>query len=148
MVSISSILPLFWGDILSIESSPHYANYIRVLEISACLQSHEFTESQLYFLQHKIETHHSVLAKLYSNVESGNQTLTPKQHSLIHIIDQIILHGPPRHSWCFRYESVNAPFKKIMRRNCNYANVPLSMVAYHQKLAGLNLRCFGESDFF
>ena len=94
-------------------------------------------------IRNKIETHNKVYLKLYPN-----QSITPKLHALLHLVDQIRLFGPLRYSWCFRYESKNAPFKKIMRLNCNFKNIPYSMASHHQKLVGLNVRVSGEGDFF
>ncbi|KAK4007440.1 hypothetical protein OUZ56_012597 [Daphnia magna] len=79
---------------------------------------------------------------------SAGKAITPKLHTLLHFPSQIRLFGPPRYSWCFRYESKNARFKKIMRRNCNFRNVPWSFCAHHQKLVGLDVRENGEGDFF
>ena len=82
------------------------------------------------------------------NAHQHANSITPKLHSLIHFTTQIRQFGAPRYSWCFRYESKNAPFKKIMRRNCNYHNVPWSMASHHQKLVGLDITTDGESHYF
>ena len=67
---------------------------------------------------------------------------------MIHLPNQIRQFGAPRYAWCFRFESKNAPFKKIMRRNCNFLNVPWSLSTHHQKLVGLDIRTDGEGKYF
>lgn len=56
--------------------------------------------------------------------------------------------GPPRYCWCFRYESKNAPLKKVMRRICNFKNVPYSLAFNCQQKAGLDAVTDGQTDFF
>jgi hypothetical protein len=38
------------------------------------------------------------------DVDSVSKAITPKLHTLLHFPSQIRLFGPPRYSWCFRYE--------------------------------------------
>ena len=149
-------LPLVMGEFVS-SDNPYYANFLLLLEIVTSLQCYSFSEEQLIILQKNIEIHNINHVLLYpknpSNIMSDNNvhhanSITPKFHSLIHFITQIIQFGAPRYSWCFRYESKNAPFKKIMRRNCNYHNVPWSMASHHQKLVGLDITTDGESYYF
>ncbi len=56
------------------------------------------------------------------NPDESGKTITPKLHSLLHLANQIRMFGALRNSWCFRYESKNTRFKKIMNRNCNFSN--------------------------
>lgn len=113
------------------------------------LQSYSFTEKQLAVLQKNIEIHNKNHVFLYPKpTDSAGKAITPKLHSLIHFPSQIKQFGPPRFSWCFRYESKNAPFKKIMRRNSNFHNVPWTLASHHQKLVGMDIRIDGEGHYF
>jgi hypothetical protein len=69
----------------------------------------------------------------------GVSSKTQKLHSLNQFLNHIRLFGPTRFAWCFIYESQNAPFNKIMRRNSNYHNVPWSLAKLHEKLEGVYL---------
>ena len=142
MASVSMCLGLVLGDFVS-SDNPYFANYLLLLEIIASLQCYSFTEKELDNLQFNIERYNSNHVILYPKA-----TITPKLHSFLHFPSQIRQFGPPRYSWCFRYESKNAPFKKITRRNCNFHNVPWSLATHHQKLVGYDIRTDGESDYF
>lgn len=104
-------------------------------------------QKHLKILQFDIETHNRNYISLYPKSD-GSRILTPKFHALLHLPSQIRLFGPPRDYWCFRYESKNAPLKKIMRRNCNFLNVPCSIATHVQRYVGLDVRTHGEGDFF
>lgn len=142
MASVSMCLDLVLGDFVSCEN-PYFANYLLLLEIVASLRCYSFTEKDLEILQFNIERHNSNHIILYPKA-----TITPKFHSFLHFPSQIRQFGPPRYSWCLRYESKNAPFKKVMRRNCNFHNVPWSLAIHHQKLVGYDIITDGESDYF
>ena len=150
MSCLAEILPLFIGNYCSVNDDPYYANFILLLEICASLKCYSFTERNLIELENDIERHNVGFSVLYRKSTAGEagQTITPKLHSLLHMVRQIRLFGAPRYAWCYRYESKNAPFKKVMRRNCNYTNIPFTMSNHHQKLAGLDLRSNGDSDYF
>lgn len=140
-------LPLVLGNTLLCQDSPHYDNFILLLEICASLQCYSFNEDQLRVLQFDIETHNSHFVLLYSSVLQGGRAITPKFHVLLHLMAQIRAFGPPRFCWCFRFESKNAPLKKIMRRNCNFHNVCWTIASHQQKLQGLLIRT-ESGDFF
>lgn len=150
MSCLSSILPLYIGQYCSVEKNPFYANFILLLEISASLQCHSFNESDLIELENKIHVHNTAFASLYRRTEDdgSHHIVTPKLHALLHLPRQIRMFGCPRYSWCFRYESKNAPLKKIMRRNCNYSNIPFTMSLHHQRMVGLDVRVDGQGDYF
>ncbi|KAK4013976.1 hypothetical protein OUZ56_026524 [Daphnia magna] len=99
-----------------------------------------------------IEIHNSNFVLLYPKSTPGinvaGKSITPKLHSLLHFPAQIRHFGAPRYSWCFRYETKNAPFKKIMRRNSNFHNVPWTMASHHQRLVGLDIKSDGEKSQF
>ena len=143
------MLPLFLGNFCSVHDNYYYANFILLLEIYASLKCYSFSESDLIDLENNVERHNVGFSVLYrKSVGDGGNTITPKLHALLHMARQIRLFGAPRYAWCYRYESKNAPFKKIMRRNCNFKNVPFTMANQHQKLVGLDLRSDGDSDYF
>ncbi len=148
MSSLSDVLPLILSQNCSSETNAYYANYLLLLEIVSSLKCYSFSETDLVLLETNIQTHNTAFVSLYSNrVESGS-IITPKLHALIHLPQQIRMFGPPRYFSCYRYESKNAPFKKIMKRNCNYRNIPFSLASRHQKLVALNICRDGENDFF
>ena len=148
MLCLSIILPLVLSEYVSSSNNPYYANYLLLIRISAALMCYSFTEKDLELLQFEILCHNAAFIKLYPNKNSDFATITPKLHSLIHIPTQIKLFGPLRYFWCFRYESKNAPLKKIMRRNSNFLNVPFTMASQTQKLMGLDVRTDCEGDFY
>lgn len=146
MAAVSMCLPMVLSEYVSGENNYYYANFLLLLEIISCLQCYSFSESLLTTLEKNIEIHNKNFVLLYPK-ENGS-SISPKLHMLTHFPNQIRRFGAPRYSWCFRYESKNAPFKKIMRRNCNFHNVPWSLSTHHQKLVGLDIRLDGEGDFF
>ena len=146
MASLSFMIPLVLAQYVSCDESPHYANYILLLRICASLQCYSFSEDQLKLTQFDIECHNSTFVELYPK-PLGN-AITPKLHYFFHFISQIRLHGPPRYSSCYRYESKNAPLKKVVRRICNFKNVDYSLAFNHQQLLGLAMKADGEGDFF
>lgn len=158
MSSLAMCLPIVLAEFVSSDTNPYYANLLLLFEIVSSLQCYSFSEKQLTILEKNIEIHNVNHVLLYPKVNVRiiaaannapvNNAITPKLHSLIHFPDQIRQFGAPRYSWCFRYESKNAPFKKIMRRNCNFRNVPWSMASHHQKLVGLDISTDGESGYF
>lgn len=146
MSSLSVCLGIVLGDYVNSDENPFFAQFLLLLEIIASLQCYSFNENDLLLLECNIERHNRNHVTLYP--KSTGSAITPKLHSMIHIPNQIRQFGPPRYYWCFRYESKNAPFKKIMRRNSNFHNVPWTLASNHQKLVGLNIRTDGEDDYF
>ena len=155
MSSLAMCLPLVLGEFVS-SDNPYYANLLLLFEIVMSLQCYSFSEEQLIILEKMIEIHISNFVLLYpkstprTNVDSANtgKSITLKLHSLLHFPAQIRQFGAPRYSWCFRYEQKNAPFKKIMRRNSNFHNVPWTMASHHQRLVCLDIKSDGEGNFF
>lgn len=146
--SLGMCLAIVLAEFVS-STDPKYGNFLLLLEIISSLQCYSFTENELIILEKNIELHNRNHVFFYPKVAgSAGKAITPKLHTLLHFPSQIRLFVPPRYSWCFRYESKNARFKKIMRRNCNFRNVPWSFCAHHQKLVGLDVRENGEGDFF
>lgn len=137
MASFASMLPLVLSRFCDSDTNPYFSNFLLLLEICASLKCHQFTESELCRLEYDISIHHQAFLSLYR--QNCQFPITPKLHALIHIPQQIRLFGPPRYVWCYRFESKNAPFKKVMRRICNYKNIPYSMAVYHQKLLALDI---------
>ena len=147
MMSFSMCLPIVLADFVSIDN-PYFANYLLLLEIISSLQCYSFQDKDLVLLATNIEMHNRNHVLLYpTNVDSASKAITPKLHTLIHFPSQIRLFGPPRYSWCFRYESKNARFKKVMRRNCNFRNVPYTFATSHQKLMSLDIKQDGQGTF-
>ncbi len=149
MLCISIVLSLVLSEYVSCSENRYYANYMLLIRTSAALMCYSFTEDDLMILQFDIFCHNTAFVTLYPNKNRDFAAITPKLHSLIHLPQQIRLFGPPRYYWCFRYESKNAPLKKIMRRVCNFHNVPFTMANQTQKLMGLDVRSDGEAgDFY
>lgn len=147
MMSLSMCLPIVLADYVSIDN-PHFANYLLLLEIISSLQCYSFQDKDLVLLATNIEMHNRNHVLLYpKNVDSAGKAITPKFHTLLHFASQIRLFGPPRCWWCFRYESKNARFKKVMRRNCNFRNVPYTFATNHQKLMSLDIKQDGQGAF-
>ena len=117
MSALTTVLPIILGEYCSVHENPYYANYILLLEIAAALQAYGHCDRNLSLLESNIHYHNHSFSVLYPKCP-----ITPKLHALLHVVDQIRLFGPPRYSWTFRYESKNAPFKKVWRRNCNFLN--------------------------
>jgi hypothetical protein len=146
MSSLSIMIALVLAEYVTCDESPQYANYVLLLRICASLQCYTFTEDQLKLTQLDIECHNSAFVLLYPKI--SGYSITPKLHYILHFISQIRLHGPPRYSSCYRYESKNAPLKKVVRRICNFKNVEFSLAFNHQQLLGLAMQSDGEADFF
>lgn len=145
MASIGMCLGIVLGDYVSSDDNPYFANFRLLLRIISCLWSYNFTESDLKILEYNIKVHNSNHVILYP--KTNGSSITPKLDVLIHFPEQIQNFVPPRYDW-FRYESKNAPFKRVMRRNCNFHNVPWSLCTFHQKLVGLQICSDGEGDYF
>jgi hypothetical protein len=143
MSSLATVLPIVLGEYCSVEDNAYYANFILLLQITASLLAYGHTEFDLNFLESNIHYHNLSFSKLYPQCP-----ITPKLHALLHVVEQIRLFGPPRYSWCFRYESKNAPFKKVWRRNCNFRNPAYTLASNHQKLVAFDIAVDGESNFF
>lgn len=146
MASLCIALPLVLREFVSEVDNVHYANFLLLLKINSSLQCYSFTESQIRTLESDIYFHNSSFVCLYGSVDKN--VVTPKLHALTHFPNLIRQFGPPRYYWCYRYESKNAPLKKVMRRNCNFLNVPFSLASQHQKLVGLDVRVDGEGFYF
>ena len=113
MASVAICLGIILGDFVNSADNPYYAQFLLLLKILSSLQCYSFTEADLEVLEFNIELHNRNHVLLNPKA-GGGSSVTPKLHSLIHFPNQIRLFGPPRYVWCFRYESQNAPFKKIM----------------------------------
>lgn len=146
MQCLITILPLVLGEYCSSENHPHFSNFILLIRIAASLQCYSFSERDLDELSFLIRCHNSSFVLLYPS--SNGPSITPKLHALLHLPNQIRLFGPPRYSWAFRYESKNAPIKRVMRNICNFSNISFSIIQSFQRLGGLYKECCGENKFF
>jgi hypothetical protein len=124
MGSVAIALAVVLAEFVS-SDDPHYENFLLLLEIPVSLQCYSFSEKYLTVLEKNIEIYNTNHVLLYpKNPDESRKAITPKLHSLLHLTNQIRMFGALRNSWCFRYESKNARFTKIMNRNCNFSNVP------------------------
>ena len=146
MKSLAAVLPLVLSEFVSSVESPQYANFLLILRISVSLECDSYSDKQLRSLSSDISLYLSNYVSLHRKPERC--TLTPKHHALLHLPAQIKMFGPPRYSWCFRYEAKNARMKKVMQRNCNYHNIPYTLSAHTQKLMGLDVKLQGEGTYF
>ena len=71
MLSLALILPLILSHYVTCETSPHYSNFILLMEILACSQGYSFLEDCLIQLASNIKVHNVAFLLLYKKKE-GN----------------------------------------------------------------------------
>ncbi|KAJ1524623.1 hypothetical protein ONE63_011107 [Megalurothrips usitatus] len=101
--------------------------YILRLNLLDLQMSEEFSLDDVQRLRKIIALHHLHFQRLYPN------SLIPKHHYEIHIPTQILLFGPPRFYWCFRFEAKHAYFKRIPRMSHNFINIYFTLSQRHQE---------------
>lgn len=85
------------------EDSMHMKCLIQVAQITQIILSPVLSAEAVGDLEELISSHHKMFIECY-----GNEAVFPKMHMLIHIVEQIKMHGPARHHWTMRMEASNA----------------------------------------
>lgn len=86
----------------------------------------------IQYLEEIVSQHHQQYEKCY-----GAEKVFPKLHMMIHLIEQIKLHGPLRHHWTFRLEGKNAVSKA--KKYFNFKNLPFSVAEFLQMNQSFNM---------
>lgn len=87
--------------------------FLTLLKIIDIILSHKITENEILHLKQLIMHHNSMYTTLF------NDNLKPKHHFLIHYPTIIQYSGPPRHYWCFRFESKHKEVKMYAHTTCS-----------------------------
>lgn len=88
--------------------------------------------STVAYLEEIVSQHHQKFEKCY-----GAENVIPKLHMLIHLVEQIKLHGPLRHHWTFRLEGKNAVSKA--KKFFNFKNLSFSVAEFLQMNQSFNM---------
>ncbi|KAE8747825.1 hypothetical protein FOCC_FOCC005437 [Frankliniella occidentalis] len=137
-LALANMLPfvLLDSDELSssVKSVCHQENlncFILRLNLLNLQMATQFTVQDVENLRKMTNNHHKMFLKCYPGSE------IPKMHYEIHLPTQILLFGPLRQHWCFRFESKQAEFKRVWKISHNSVNVYHSLAWRHQtKQAG------------
>ncbi|XP_052119637.1 uncharacterized protein LOC127748795 isoform X1 [Frankliniella occidentalis] len=100
--------------------------YILRLRLLDYLMSEEFTVGDVNKLRILLREHHLLFQELYP----GHNI--PKFHYELHIPTHILLYGPPRQQWCFRFEAKHAFFKRLWRITRCLKNHSYTLSMRHQ----------------
>lgn len=95
-----------------------FFNFFDIIDI---LMSHKLTQDLIACLKRLIKKHNSNYVTLFKD------TLKPKHHFLTHYPSIIEKSGPPRHFWCFKYESKHRELKMYARAITSRKNIILSL---------------------
>ncbi|XP_071653421.1 uncharacterized protein [Temnothorax longispinosus] len=84
------------------------------------------------YFEEIISQHHQLYEKCY-----GAKNVFPKLHMLIHLTEQVKLHGPLRHHWTLRLEGKHAVSKA--KKFFNFKNLPFSVAEFLQMNQSFNM---------
>jgi len=110
MMCFIHFLPLMIGDLVP-NNDDTWIFFLNFLEIIDILMSHKLTQDLIACLKRLIKKHNLDYVTLFKD------TLKPKHHFLTHYSSIIQKSGPPRHFWCFKYESKHRELKMYVEVN-------------------------------
>ncbi|CAH1736352.1 unnamed protein product [Aphis gossypii] len=125
MMCFIHFLPLMIGDLIP-NNDDVWLFFLNFLEIIDILMSHKLTQDLISCLKRLIKKHNLDYVTLFKD------TLKPKHHFLIHYPLIIQKSGPPRHFWCFKYESKHRELKMYARAITSRKNITLSLAKKFQ----------------
>ncbi|KAK3917649.1 Kelch repeat and BTB domain-containing protein 8 [Frankliniella fusca] len=137
MLTLAYLLPFVLRkkvgcEMVSVCTEENLKCYLLRLQLMTSLMAEEFTHQDIEYVSKLTEKHHSLFYQLYKYA-------TPKMHYEVHT-HQIMLYGPPRHYWCFRFEGKHAYFKRLLRIYRCFKDPSGTFARSHQrKLCGLML---------
>ncbi|XP_060871578.1 uncharacterized protein LOC132949103 [Metopolophium dirhodum] len=120
MMCFIHFLPLMIGDLIP-NNDDTWLFFLNFLEIIDILMSHKLTQDLIACLKRLIKKHNLDYVTLFKD------TLKPKHHFLTHYPSIIQKSGPPRHFWCFKYESKHRELKMYARAITSRKNITLSL---------------------
>lgn len=120
-----NFLPLMIGDLIP-NNDDVWLFFFNFLEIIDILMSYTLTKDLISHLKRLIKEHNSDYITLFKD------TLKPKHHFLIHYPLIIDKSGPPRHFWCFKYESKHKELKMYARAITSRRNIIVSLAKKFQ----------------
>lgn len=104
MMSFVHHFPLLVGDYVP-EGNEVWNFFLLFLDMIDTLMSSQFSEETLLTLQNQIKDHNYLFVKLFKD------TLKFKYHILTHYPNVIRKSGPPKYSWCMRFEAKHREVK-------------------------------------
>ncbi|XP_034253935.1 uncharacterized protein LOC117652867 [Thrips palmi] len=115
------------GKMESVCAEENLKCFIMRLELLDLQMSREITVTDVETIRAMTNEHHLMFQRLYPGEE------IPKMHFETHYASQILLFGPLRYHWCFRYESKHSYFKKLYRALRSVKNLPRTLAENHQR---------------
>lgn len=135
MVCLGHIVPFLIRDKLKGDDGDddqqaidHLLCHVKLLQIINICNAFEISRDEAALLRLQIDTFIHQYVDLYPN------TLVPKFHFLVHIVNQILSFGPPRTHNCMRFEAAHAWFRSTVPVVRNFKNMPLTLVYRYEAL--------------
>ena len=125
MLTLCAVLPYILAQKIP-EDDAKFKCFLLLLDITYICTSPCVTMESVADLRHLVTQHHSSFMREYPK-----SRITPKQHYLLHMPDQMAQFGPLRNHWAMRFEAKHAYFKSFHWKN--FKNIPKSLVSKHQK---------------
>ncbi|XP_051164910.1 uncharacterized protein LOC127283851 [Leptopilina boulardi] len=125
MIMLTFMLPLIVINEVQRDWLP-MKNYLLMLELILISHAHEINIPSLNYL-------HLIISEYLETFQTTyNETLTPKQHFLVHRCSLILKFGPLIHYKTIRMEAEHQFFKRIAQNLRTYKNLPLTLARKHQ----------------
>lgn len=121
IVILVRIIPFFLGDCID-ERDIYYSIFIDLLNILRLILAPAITTVTIDHLKMLIERHNSQFVIHFPN------SFVPKHHFLLHLVDQMRLHGPLKNHLCMAFEGKHNTIKSVKWHN--FKNLPLSVANY------------------
>ncbi|XP_064382999.1 uncharacterized protein LOC135331689 [Halichondria panicea] len=125
MKALIRLFPFIMGGFVP-EGDEHWGLLLTLWDICTMVTAFVVTEADASDLAWKVELLLETYVQLYPN-----SPYVPKMHYLLHLPDELLRFGPPRNTWCMRFESKNKELKGFTS-NC-FKNVPYSVSVRHQQ---------------
>ena len=120
------ILPLLIGERVP-QDNQHWKCFLLLLKIVHIVACPVISKGCCAYLRVLIDEHHSTFRDLYTS-----NSITPKQHFIVHYPDQMLSVGPMVRTWTMRHEAKLNFFKRAARLG-NFKNIAQSLANRHQR---------------
>lgn len=114
---LAHVLPIILSKFVE-TSTEHWECLSSLLEIIGIVFSTRISIEAVVYLKSAMKNH----LRLFKNV-LPDAPIIPKQHSLVHILSQILMLGPLIRSWCMHFEGKHTYLKDLAKEIKNFKNI-------------------------
>ena len=102
-----------------------WLSWLQLVKVTVLTLKYSYTMAEVRQLDESIVEHQ----RIFTSINEYELLYKPKHHFTTHLPHDIVMYGPLRHFWCFRFEAMNQVIK-LIAQGSNYMNLNKRIADY------------------